>query len=92
MGRVSAGEDVSWTLDALFGSMAAAPDFPTSNTIVAGGLRSGIYRTTDGGQSWKQVLADPSSIVPGSNEVEVRFLSPRNVVAVNGGVLAWTDF
>lgn len=92
VGRVSAGEDVAWTLDALFGSMAAAPDFPTSNTIVAGGFRSGIYRSTDGGQSWKRVLADPSSVVPGTNEVQVRFLSPRNVVAINGGVLAWADF
>ncbi len=92
VGRVSPGEDVAWTLDALFGSMAAAPDFPASNTILAARFRGGIYRSTDGGHSWKQVLADPSSVVPGTNEVQVRFLSPRNAVAVTGGVLAWTDF
>ncbi|HEM61815.1 MAG TPA: hypothetical protein ENO24_05960, partial [Chloroflexi bacterium] len=34
-----------WTLFAAVGSMAAAPDFPASRVVVAGGFRAGIYRT-----------------------------------------------
>ncbi|MEO0248231.1 MAG: hypothetical protein ABIN58_01570 [candidate division WOR-3 bacterium] len=82
-----------WTLSVPVASLAASPDFLTSQTAVAGGFRSGIFRTTDGGKHWAQVLAMPSDILQGSNEIyEVVFLSPTAVIAVNGGMLTWQDF
>jgi photosystem II stability/assembly factor-like uncharacterized protein len=86
-------EAEGWTLFAAVGSMAAAPDFPTSQVVVAGGFRTGIYRTTDAGQTWQQVVANPSAIVPGNGEISsVEFLSATTVLAVNGGGLTWEDF
>lgn len=82
-----------WTLSAPVASLAAAPDFPTSHVAIAGGFRTGIYRTTDAGQTWYQVLADPSSVLQGNDEiVGVTFLSPTTVIAVNGGEQIWQDF
>jgi photosystem II stability/assembly factor-like uncharacterized protein len=82
-----------WTLFAAIGSLAAAPDFPASQVVVAGGFRSGIYRTTDAGRTWEQVVADPSAIVPGNGEMTgLEFLSPTTVIAVNGGGSTWKDF
>ena len=31
---------------------------PTSNTIIAGGVSSGVYRTTDGGENWTRVSSN----------------------------------
>lgn len=31
---------------------------PTSNTILAGGVSSGVFRTTDGGQNWNRVSSN----------------------------------
>ena len=82
-----------WTLDVPVASLAAAPDFPASHLVVAGGFRSGIYRSNDAGQTWEQVLVDPSSVVQGSGEVfDVAFLSSDTLIAVNGGELIWRDF
>ncbi len=82
-----------WNLFAAVASMAAPPDFPASQVVVAGGFRTGIYRTTDAGQTWHQVVANPSAITPGNGEIsEVEFLSPTTVIAVNGGGLTWEDF
>lgn len=84
---------VRWTLSVPVSSLAASPDFLTSQRAIAGGFRSGIYRTTDGGKHWEQVLAKPSDIVQGTNEIyEVVFLSPTTVIAINGGELTWQDF
>ncbi|MFZ6026215.1 MAG: WD40/YVTN/BNR-like repeat-containing protein [Chloroflexota bacterium] len=70
--------------------IAAAPDFLESGLVIAGGFRSGIYRSEDFGKSWKVVLANPSSIVPGNNEIwSVVFLSENSLIAVNGGSLTW---
>jgi photosystem II stability/assembly factor-like uncharacterized protein len=86
-------EAEGWILFAAVGSMAAAPDFPTSQVAVAGGFRAGIYRTTDAGRTWHQVVADPSAIVPGNGEMTgLEFLSPTTVIAVNGGGSTWKDF
>jgi photosystem II stability/assembly factor-like uncharacterized protein len=86
-------EGEGWTLFAAVGSMAAAPDFPASQVVVAGGFRTGIYRTTDAGQTWQQVVANPSAIVPGNGEISgVEFVSATTVIAVNGGGLTWQDF
>jgi hypothetical protein len=86
-------EAEGWTLFAAVGSMAAAPDFSASQVVVAGGFRTGIYRTTDAGRTWQQVVADPSAIAPGNGEISgVEFLSATTVLAVNGGGLTWTDF
>lgn len=83
----------SWTLSVPVASLAAAPDFSNSQTVIAGGFRTGIYRSINAGQNWEMILADPSEIVAGSNEIlDVAFLSPHTVVAVNGGVLTWKDF
>jgi photosystem II stability/assembly factor-like uncharacterized protein len=86
-------EAEGWNVFAAVGSLAAAPDFAASQVVVAGGFRGGIYRTTDAGLTWDQVVADPSAIVPGNGELTgLEFLSPTTVVAVNGGGLTWTDF
>jgi photosystem II stability/assembly factor-like uncharacterized protein len=88
-----AGGKTIWTLSAPVASLITSPDFPASQLAIAGGFRTGIYRTTDGGQNWEQVLLNPSDILPGSDEIyEVVFLSPKAVIAVNGGKLAWQDF
>ncbi|MDY6877750.1 MAG: hypothetical protein SWK90_16330, partial [Chloroflexota bacterium] len=82
-----------WTLTTPVASLAAARDFPTSQVTIAGGFRTGIYRTTDAGQTWHQVLANPSRILRGSGEiVGIAFLSPTTVIAINGGELTWRDF
>jgi len=87
------GQMPVWTLDVPVASLAAAPDFPASHLVVAGGFRSGIYRSNDAGQTWEQVLVDPSSVVQGSGEVfDVAFLSSDTLIAVNGGELIWRDF
>jgi photosystem II stability/assembly factor-like uncharacterized protein len=86
-------EAEGWNVFAAVGSLAAAPDFPASQVVVAGGFRGGIYRTTDAGRTWEQVVADPSAIVPGNGELTgLEFLSPSTVIAVNGGSLTWKDF
>ncbi len=84
---------VAWTLSVPVASLAASPDFPVSQTAIAGGFRSGIFRTVDGGKHWEQVLVKASDITPGTNEIyAVVFLSPTSVIAVNGGELTWQDF
>lgn len=81
------------TLTADNASLAVAPDFSTNHIAVAGGFRTGIHRTTDGGLTWNTVLTDPSAIVPGSNEVfAVKFLSANSVIAANGGFETWQNF
>jgi len=86
------GEMAAWTLAAPVACLVVSPDFPTSHLAIAGGFRSGIYRTVDGGRHWEQVLPSPSSILPGSDEIyEAVFLSPSTVIAVNGGELAWQE-
>lgn len=72
--------------------IAAGPDLLESGVVIAGGFRSGIYRSEDFGKSWKLVLSNPSSIVPGNGEIwSIAFLSETSVIAVNGGALAWED-
>jgi hypothetical protein len=82
-----------WTLSVAVGSLAVAPDFPASQLVVAGGFRTGIYRSTDAGRTWEQVLANPSAIVPGNGEISgLEFVSATTVIAVNGGRSTWKDF
>lgn len=74
-------------------SLAVARSYASNPIALAGGFRTGLYRTTDGGGSWRQVLADPSQLVPGSGEiVGVKFLSQTFAIAINGGKLTWKDF
>lgn len=81
------------TLSIPIASLAAAKDFPSSQMLIAGGFRSGIYQSRNGGRSWELVLANPSKIVPGSNEIsDVMYLSTNSVIAVNGGIFTWTNF
>lgn len=95
VGTVSASrsQDVTWRLDINAGSLAASPNFPNSQVVLAGVFRGGIYRSQDGGQNWTEVLPDPNNIVRGTNEIgPIMFLSPQNVIAVNGGHLTWIAF
>ncbi len=86
-------DPVKWGPPAPVAKLAASPDFPIDGVALAGGFRSGIYRTADWGNHWEPVLKNPSDIVPGSNEVyDIVFVSPTAVIAVNGGGLAWEDF
>jgi hypothetical protein len=72
---------------------SASADFGTTGAAVAGGFRAGIYRTTDGGQTWVEVLHNPSDVVAGSGEIwTIRYLSQNAVVAINGGALTWQAF
>lgn len=75
------------------GTLAVPRDFPTSQVAIAGGFRTGIYRSTDGGQTWHSVLSDPSALVEGRGEIgTVEFLSAKSVIAVNGGYGQWKEF
>ena len=65
------------------GNLAAGPDFDSSGVILIGGFRTGLFRSSDGGSTWQKVLADPSSVVPGINEVSVTFLYRDAAVATN---------
>jgi photosystem II stability/assembly factor-like uncharacterized protein len=74
-------------------SIAAAPDFSLSNILLAGGFRTGIFVSRDGGRSWEVIVNDPSQIVSGNNEIYcIKFLSSTTIVAVNGGFLTWKEF
>lgn len=95
VGTVSAShsQDAAWSLSVDAGSLAASPSFPDSQTLLAGVFRGGIYRSQDAGHNWTKVLPDPNSLVIGSNEIgPISFLSPHNVIAVNGGYLTWVSF
>lgn len=60
--------------------------------VIGGGFRNGIFRSDTRGQSWSQVLLDPSAIIPGNNEIyAVVFLSENAVIAINGGSLTWEE-
>ncbi len=81
---------IKWTLPGPIASLSLSPAFPTDGVVLAGGFRSGIFRSTDGGQHWEQVLAQPSTVIPGSDEIyEIVFLSPTNVLAIQGGRTTW---
>jgi hypothetical protein len=67
----------------VWGDLAVAPDFDSGGVILIGGWRDGIFRSSDGGATWQEVLADPSSVVPGINELSVTFLSPDAAIAIN---------
>jgi photosystem II stability/assembly factor-like uncharacterized protein len=43
---------------------AIAPDPAQSGTLISGSRENGIWRTTDGGASWRQVVAAPTSNAP----------------------------
>jgi photosystem II stability/assembly factor-like uncharacterized protein len=82
-----------WDSTLVCGSLATSPDFNSSKIAIVGGFRSGIFRSVDAGQTWQVILNDPSILVKGSNEIyEVLFLSPKDVIAINGGFLTWKDF
>jgi len=71
-------------------TIGASPNLPIDQTIVAGGFRTGIYISRDFGKTWKLTLEDPSSLVPGNNEIwSIKFLSEKSVIAINGGELTW---
>lgn len=73
--------------------VAASPTFDQDKTAIVFGFQSGIFRTTDGGHSWEQVLDDASAIVSGTNEIGAAvFLSKSSVIAANGGYKTWIDF
>lgn len=85
-------DGASWrtTFEAPMASVAAAPDFDVSGIALAGGFRSGIFRTSNHGRTWTTVLDDPASVVPGSGVVtSVAFLSPTRALAIHGGNLEW---
>ena len=94
VGRANAiGKIDTANLSFAIDSLAAAPDFPSSNLLLAGGFRSGIFVSTDGGQNWKVVLDDPAKVIQGNDEIySIEFLSPTTIIAVNGGNLTWTPF
>ena len=95
IGKATAADrlNVAHTLDIDAASLAAAPDFPASQILLAGVFRGGVYKSNDGGTTWKEVLADPNQVVAGTDEMgPIMFLSPRTVVALNGGYLTWLDF
>ncbi|MDW8069528.1 MAG: hypothetical protein RML46_11500 [Anaerolineae bacterium] len=82
--------NVRWTLPGPIASIAVSPAFLTDRLALAGGFRSGIFRTTDGGHHWEQALARPSTVILGSDEIyEIVFLSPTSVLAIQGGRMTW---
>ena len=95
--RIEFSEDraATWrvTLETNLASLTAAPDFASSGIAVAGGFRTGIYRSVNGGRTWALVDNEPNDVVSGSGEVvALAFLSLSDVIAVNGGGLTWEGF
>lgn len=85
--------NIEWSLPVRVASLAVTPDFTESQVGIAGGFRTGLYRTQDGGRHWEQVIQKPSDILPGNDEIyAVAFLSPTAVIAIQGGGFAWQDF
>ena len=88
-GRVDSTDWMSVLPESL-GSIAVSPD---QSSMLAGGFRTGIFRSTNGGDTWEKILDDPSLIVAGSNEIpSILFLTNENVIAVNGGRLTWVSY
>jgi photosystem II stability/assembly factor-like uncharacterized protein len=86
-------EQVESKLAGPIASFATPHNFMSSQRAIAGGFRTGIFLTTDSGQTWNQVVANPSDVVDGSGEIiGVAFLSPTNVIAVNGARVVWQNF
>lgn len=78
------------TLEANLASLGVRGYQAGGGLVVAGGFREGIYYSDDGGQTWVETLPNPSSLVPGSNEItSVVFLSPSHVVAANSSTIGW---
>jgi photosystem II stability/assembly factor-like uncharacterized protein len=67
-----------------FASLAASSD---NTTLLAGGFRSAMSRSSDGGQTWTALPAGPTGTI-----VAIRFLSPDRVIAVAEGGLQWQGF
>ncbi|MCA1617857.1 MAG: DUF11 domain-containing protein [Acidobacteria bacterium] len=67
---------------------------PTNPSTLFAGTVFGIYRTTDGGESWVEVRGGlPSGVTPNVSKVAIDPLNPQNVYAgtTNRGLLKSTD-
>jgi photosystem II stability/assembly factor-like uncharacterized protein len=82
----------SWTttLRTNAASIAVAPAGRGAGMALVGGFRTGLFRSADGGHTWRQVVGDVSSILPGSDEVgSLTFLGPQAVAAAQGAFQTW---
>ncbi|MCL4488161.1 MAG: glycoside hydrolase [Chloroflexi bacterium] len=76
-----------------FASISVPPDYSSSKVVLQGGFRTGVFRSADEGESWKQVLSPKDLHALGTGEIsDIEYLTDRNVVLVNGGDFTWTEF
>jgi len=74
-------------------SLAVSPNYPSDGVAIAGGFRTGVFRSTDYGGSWKEVINYQSLAETGTGEISaVEFLSSDHVILINGGTFTWVEF
>lgn len=84
------GKSWTTTLRTNAASIAVAPAGQGAGVALVGGFRTGLFRSADGGRTWRQVLGSASAILPGSDETGgLTFLSPSQVVAAQGATQSW---
>jgi len=87
---VDGGRSWATTLRTATADIAVGPTGTGSEVAIAGGFRTGVFRSADGGRTWQQVVSRASSILPGSDEVgSLAFEAPGHVIATQGGNQTW---
>jgi photosystem II stability/assembly factor-like uncharacterized protein len=82
----------TWATTLRTNSTSVAVGSASSGASIAlvGGYRTGIFRSSNHGRAWQQVVRAASSILPGSDEItSLTFVTPNHVVAVQGGIQQW---
>jgi photosystem II stability/assembly factor-like uncharacterized protein len=80
-------------LDGSLTSLAVPPNYPSSGLVIAGGFRTGVFRSTDYGESWEKVLNPQALLKSGTGEIwDIEFLSNNQAILINGGAFTWTEF
>jgi len=81
------------SLSTLLAGLAVSPDFSSSGLAIASGFRTSVFRSTDYGESWEEVLSPQVLSESGTGETgSVEFLSDECVILVNGGAFTWIEF
>jgi hypothetical protein len=78
----------------VFASISASPDYLADGLVIAGGFRTGIYRSVDYGHTWQEIANQQLDILSdGTGEIPyVVFLSNQDAILVNGGEFTWLDY
>jgi photosystem II stability/assembly factor-like uncharacterized protein len=87
-----AGENVWTPLGPYSSSFDQLTFHPTDDTLVFASGYSGVFRSSDAGQSWARLTVDPSATVyPAYVHLYIHPLDPRTVIAAGAAVYRSTD-